>query len=71
MINYKFRRQYSVDQYVIDFYCPGIRLAIEIDGETHNNLEQKKYDYRREEYLKKYNISFVRLTDEELLGNPG
>jgi very-short-patch-repair endonuclease len=30
---YKFRRQHSVDQYVLDFYCPELKLAIEIDGD--------------------------------------
>jgi very-short-patch-repair endonuclease len=31
----RFLRQYSVDQYVLDFYCPRLRLAIEVDGESH------------------------------------
>ena len=70
LLGYKFRRQYSIDQYVIDFYCPELKLAVEIDGETHNNLEQKEYDNRREKYLVRYNISFIRLTDDELFGNP-
>ena len=35
MHGYKFRRQYSVDQYVIDFYCPELKLAIEVDGDSH------------------------------------
>ena len=32
---YKFRRQYSVAQFVIDFYCPKLKLAIEVDGDSH------------------------------------
>jgi very-short-patch-repair endonuclease len=32
---YKFRRQYSVQDFVIDFYCPELKLAVEIDGESH------------------------------------
>lgn len=47
MIGYKFKRQYSVDQYVIDFYCPKLKLAVEIDGSGHNSSEQKKYDADR------------------------
>jgi very-short-patch-repair endonuclease len=39
--NCKFRRQYSVDQFVIDFYYPELKLAIEIDGEVHDISEQK------------------------------
>ena len=70
MLDYKFRRQYSINHSVIDFYCPKLKLAVEIDGETHNQPEQKDYDAEREKYLKQFNVSFVRLTDEELLGNP-
>ncbi len=70
MLNYKFRRQYSVDYYVIDFYCPRLKLAVEIDGDVHNQLDQKEYDVKREDHLRKFNITFIRLTNEELLGNP-
>ena len=70
ILNYKFRRQYSIDQYVIDFYCPKLKFAVEIDGETHNKPEQKDYDNKREKYLMQYNISFIRLSNDELLGNP-
>jgi len=32
---YKFRRQFSIDIYIIDFYCPQLKLAVEVDGDTH------------------------------------
>ncbi len=35
MEGYKFRRQYSVEHFVIDFYCPELKLAVEIDGDSH------------------------------------
>src|SRR3989337_4415742 len=70
MLGYKFRRQYSVDKYVIDFYCPKLKLAVEIDGEVHNVPEQKEHDEKRQEKLEKFGITFVRITNEELLGNP-
>lgn len=38
---YRFLRQYSVDQFVIDFYCLKLKLAVEIDGDVHNSNEQK------------------------------
>ena len=69
-LGYRFLRQYSVDYYVIDFYCPKLKLAIEIDGDVHNQPNQKEYDIKRKEYLRKFNITFVRLTNEELLSNP-
>ena len=47
----KFRRQYSIDNYVIDFYCPKIKLAIELDGNIHELPEQRDYDAKRQKYL--------------------
>ncbi len=41
---YKFRRQYSVGKYVLDFYCPELRLCIEIDSDIHEEPEQKEKD---------------------------
>ena len=69
-LGYRFLRQYSVDHFVIDFYCPEIKLAIEVDGESHNNPEQREYDIKRQKYLEEFNIKFVRIKDEDLLGNP-
>ena len=70
MLGFKFRRQYSVDRFVIDFYCAELKLAIEIDGGTHNTPNQKKKDTIRQKYLEAFHIKFVRIKDEELLGNP-
>ena len=70
MLGYKFKRQYSVDHFVIDFYCPELKLALELDGESHNNPEKMEYDIQRQKYLEEYNIKFARIKDEELLGNP-
>lgn len=69
-LGYKFRRQYSVDQFVIDFYCPELKLAVEIDGNVHDQPDQKEYDIKRQEYLESFGIVFIRITNEELLGNP-
>ncbi len=70
MLGYKFKRQYSVDQYVLDFYCSEIRLAIELDGASHNSPEQKEYDNKRQSKLEAFGIKFVRISDDELFGNP-
>lgn len=67
---YRFLRQYSVDHFVLDFYSPELKLAIEIDGDVHNQPDQKGYDNNREKYLSKFNIKFVRITNKEFLGNP-
>jgi len=70
LLGHKFKRQYSIDYFVIDFYCPELKLAVEADGATHNESGRKEYDIRREKYLKKFGVSFVRIKDEELFGNP-
>jgi very-short-patch-repair endonuclease len=68
-LGYKFRRQYSVDHYVIDFYCPELKLAIELDGSIHDEPDQKEYDKHRQEYLEKFGVRFIRITNDELMGN--
>ena len=41
---FKFRRQHSIDRYILDFFCPSVNLAIELDGETHYTPEAIEYD---------------------------
>src|SRR5690606_2142271 len=65
----RFLRQYSVDQFVIDFYSPEIKFDIELDVDVHNNPIQKAYDAKRQEYLETFGINFLRLTNDELIGN--
>ena len=66
----KFRRQYSIDQYVIDFYAPEIKLAIELDGGVHTKPDQHAYDSIRQRYIELFGVTFCRLTNEEFEGNP-
>ncbi len=69
MLGYKFKRQYSVDKYIIDFYCPELKFAIEVDGISHHSVVKQIYDKERQKYLESYGIRFIRITDEELVGN--
>ena len=64
---YKFLRQYSVGRYVLDFFCPKLRLAIEIDGGQHT--EQKVYNEGRTEFLKSQNIKVIRFWNNEVTEN--
>ena len=70
LLGYKFKRQFSVDHFVIDFYCSELKLAIELDGGSHLNEEQRKKDIVRQKYLESFQIKFIRIKDEELMGNP-
>jgi len=69
MDNLKFFRQYSVDRYILDFYCPKHKLAIELDGGQHGEEKQRAHDERRADYLKQQNIYTIRFWDNEVLTN--
>ena len=69
MNGYKFRRQHSVDQYVIDFYCPELKLAIEIDGDSHFMSGAEVQDKIRQEYIESFGIKFLRFTNEDVYKN--
>ena len=63
--NLKFHRQYSAGPYILDFFCPEIRLAIELDGEQHKNAQE--YDKEREAFLKDKDIRIIRFWNGEVL----
>lgn len=71
IMGYKFRRQHSIGYYVIDFYCPKLKLAIEVDGDSHFSEEGKKYDLKRENYIKSFGIRFLRITNLDVYNNMG
>ncbi len=66
---FKFWRQYSVGAYILDFYCPQKRLAIELDGGQHGNPDNVDYDNERTKYLNMYNIKVLRFWNNEILNN--
>ena len=68
-LGHKFFRQYSVDGYVLDFYCPEKRLGIEIDGGYHQKPDVKKYDSYRTRYLEAYNIKIARFWNSDIESN--
>jgi very-short-patch-repair endonuclease len=63
----KFRRQYSVRGYVLDFYCSKARLGMEVEGGIHKSKSVKVYDKYREEYLKAFNIKIIKFKNREVL----
>ncbi len=66
---YKFRRQYSVDSFIIDFYCPKVKLGIEVDGEVHFTDEAKEYDENRSGFLSDFGIEIIRFKNDEVFNN--
>ena len=65
----KFRRQHSVGKYILDFYCPAERLAVELDGAEHFTLQGSLNDQKRDDYLKSLNIRVVRFENKEVYNN--
>ena len=63
----KFRRQHSIGNYIVDFYCPEERLVVELDGEPHFDKKTKKYDIVRTLYLNELNIKVIRFENLEIL----
>lgn len=63
----RFHRQYSVGPYILDFFCPAFRLAIELDGEQHK--DEKKYDVERDNFLKGQDITVIRFWNDEIINN--
>jgi very-short-patch-repair endonuclease len=63
----KFFRQYSFGPYILDFYCPAFKVAIELDGGQHNQTEGREYDAVRSEYLNAHGIEVIRFWNNEAL----
>ncbi len=66
----KFRRQQAVDHYTVDFYCPELRLAIELDGGVHSQPSQLKKDKEKDEYLRASGIHVLRISNGLVLEDP-
>lgn len=64
---FRFRRQYGLGPYIIDFYCPSVRLAIEVDGDSHLADSEIIRDAIRTNFLNKHEIRVIRFTNQEVL----
>ena len=65
----KFRRQFSVGRYILDFYSPEYRLAIEADGGQHYEDKGRQRDKLRTEELSRIGVQILRFSDREILNN--
>ena len=63
----KFRRQHVFRGFILDFYCPEDKLAIELDGPIH--LKQKDYDFLRQKCIEDHGIKMLRFKNEEVINN--
>lgn len=65
----KVRRQHSIEGFIVDFALLEARLVVEIDGEYHNDEQQRIYDEARTKYLNEFDLKLIRFTNEEVLNN--
>jgi very-short-patch-repair endonuclease len=65
----KFRRQHPIGRFILDFYCPEKRLAVEIDGGQHAEPEQRMYDEARTAALAKQGITVLRFRNDEIINH--
>ena len=63
----KFRRQYPVSGFILDFYCAEINLGIELDGSIHDT--QEEYDQIREQLISESGIRILRFSNHEIIEN--
>ena len=64
---YDFHRQRPIKNYIVDFYCSELKLAIEIDGESHYGNEIKDEIGQKE--IEKYGVSFLRFDESQIYFN--
>jgi len=65
----KFRRQHGINNYVVDFYCPELKLAIEIDGDVHAYDSRIAYDKQRQKDIEALGIKVLRYANTDVLNN--
>lgn len=67
--NLKFFRQFSIGPYILDFYCPEKKIAIELDGSQHTTEQGVAYDVERTAYLTGKDVKVMRFWNNEVLTN--
>jgi very-short-patch-repair endonuclease len=65
ILGFKFRRQQTIDRFIVDFYCNEARLVVEVDGEIHDYTQQE--DAIRQEFLESLELQVVRFRNEDVL----
>lgn len=66
----RFRRQHPIGRYILDFYCPSAKLAIEVDGAAHDFGDRPQRDEARTGWLKDHGIKILRIPGKQVLADP-
>ncbi|MEP3372038.1 MAG: DUF559 domain-containing protein [Maribacter dokdonensis] len=68
-LGYKFSRQIPIDQYIVDFYCKDLQLAIEVDGSIHFKERHEEKDRKRQARLASLGVNMIRFSDSDVKNN--
>jgi len=66
ILGLKFRRQHPINNFIADFYCVKLKMAIEIDGNIHDIIEYHNHDQGRSDVLNEFGITVIRFTNEQI-----
>ena len=63
-----FHRQYSFENYIVDFYCHQAKLVLELDGSQHCSPEGIEYDRKRTAFLESKGLYVLRISNQDVMG---
>ena len=66
---YRVHRQRPIDNFIVDFYCPQLKLVIEVDGDSHYTENAQECDRQRTEILQGYGLKVIRFNNNDVLDN--
>jgi very-short-patch-repair endonuclease len=69
LLGKKFRRQYSIGPYIVDFYCPECSVIVELDGARHFSPLAEEYEAERTRYMEKEGLKIIRFENKTLYEN--
>ncbi len=69
LLGLHFRRQHPINIFIADFYCPKIKLVIEVDGSIHDLPENKIYDIGRSDVLNDFGITVIRFSNNQIINS--
>ena len=68
-LGYRFRRQVGIGRYVVDFYCPELKLVVEVDGACHETKKEVENDKIRQKYLERLDLTVKRYLNVDIKNN--
>lgn len=68
-LGFEFHRQVPIKNYIVDFFCHELMLAIEVDGSSHDSENQFKLDQTRQQEIEELGVTFIRIDDLEIKTN--